>query len=138
MVVQWYSVIKKYNDMQNIKVYRCDVAFDEMVLPDTIFDKLELYDLKFALGNQIEPFIELTIEEYELIKDKLVMDRIKIKVSDYYGDPSYYSVMPQALFDLLEAATLNGEEFILADKAQVEQMVEDHKIKMESCKESNL
>ena len=123
--------------MQNIKVYRCDVAFDEMVLPDTIFDKLELYDLKFALGNQIEPFIELAIEEYELIKDKLVMDRIKIKVSDYYGNPSYYSVMSQALFDLLEAATLNGEEFILADKAQVEQMVEDHKIKMESCKESN-
>lgn len=65
------------------------------------------------------------------------MERIKIKVSDYYGNPSYYSVMPQALFDLLEAATLNGEEFILADKAQVEQMVEDHKIKMESCKESN-
>jgi len=65
------------------------------------------------------------------------MERIKIKVSDYYGNPSYYSVMPQALFDLLEAATLNSEEFILADKAQVEQMVEDHKIKMESCKESN-
>lgn len=65
------------------------------------------------------------------------MERIKIKVSDYYGNPSYYSVMPQALFDLLEAATLNGEEFILADKAQVKQMVEDHKIKMESCKESN-
>lgn len=57
-------------------------------------------------------------------------ERMKIKVADYYGNPSYYSVMPQALFDLLEAATLNGEEYILADKAQVEQMVIDYKLKM--------
>lgn len=64
-------------------------------------------------------------------------ERMKIKVSDYYGNPSYYSVMPQALFDLLEAATLNGEEYILADKAQVEQMVADHKMKMEQWEKSN-
>lgn len=62
------------------------------------------------------------------------MERIEIKVADYYGNPSYYSVMPQAFFDLLEAATLNGEECILADKAQVEQMVTDYKIKMEQWK----
>lgn len=65
------------------------------------------------------------------------MERIEIKVANYYGNPSYYSVMPQALFDLLEAATLNGEEYILADKAQVEQMVADHKIKMEQWEKSN-
>lgn len=58
--------------------------------------------------------------------------RMEIKVADYYGNPSYYSVMPQALFDLLEAATLNGEEYILADKAQFEQMVADHKMKMDT------
>lgn len=66
------------------------------------------------------------------------MERIKIKVGDYYGNPSYYSVMPQALFDLLEAATLNGEEYIDADKAQVDQMVVDHKSKMEQWEKSNL
>lgn len=58
------------------------------------------------------------------------MERIEIKVSDYYGNPVYYPSMPQALFDLLEAATLNGEEYILADKSQVEQMVEDYKSKI--------
>lgn len=65
------------------------------------------------------------------------MERIEIKVANYYGNPSYYSVMPQALFDLLEAATLNGEEYILADKAQVEQMVAGYKIKMEQWEKSN-
>lgn len=65
------------------------------------------------------------------------MERIKIKVSEYYGNPSYYSVMPQAIFDLLEAATLNNEEFILADKIQVEQMVKDHKTKMEQWEKLN-
>lgn len=59
------------------------------------------------------------------------MERIKIKLSDYYGNPSYYSVMPKALFDSLEAAYLNGEEWVLADKAQVEQMIENYKLKMD-------
>lgn len=59
-------------------------------------------------------------------------ERIKIKVSDYYGNPVYYSVMPQALFDLLEAATLNGEEYVLADKAQVEEMIEKYNVKIEN------
>lgn len=64
------------------------------------------------------------------------MERIKIKVTDYYGKPSFYSVMPQQLFDLLEAANLNGEEYILADKGQVDKMINDYNLKME-CKESN-
>lgn len=72
------------------------------------------------------------VEQWYLVikKQDNMEERMKIKVADYYGNPSYYSVMPQALFDLLEAATLNGEEYILADKAQVEQMVEDYKLKM--------
>jgi hypothetical protein len=40
------------------------------------------------------------------------------------------------LFDLLEAANLNGEEYILADKGQVDKMINDYNLKME-CKESN-
>lgn len=65
------------------------------------------------------------------------MEKIKIKLSDYYGNPSYYSVMPKALFDSLEAAYLNGEEWVLADKAQVEKMVTDHKMKMGQWEKSN-
>ena len=55
------------------------------------------------------------------------MDRIKIKVSEYYGNASYYSVMPQSLFDLLEAAFLNGDEFVLAEKSQVDKLIDDYK-----------
>lgn len=58
------------------------------------------------------------------------MEKIKIRVNDYYGNPSYYSVMPQALFDLLEAANLNGEEYMQVEKAQFDQMIESHNIKM--------
>ena len=32
------------------------------------------------------------------------MDTIQIKVNDYYGNPSYYSVMPESIFDALELA----------------------------------
>ena len=52
------------------------------------------------------------------------MERINIKVSDYYGIPSYYSVMPRAIFDLLEAASLNGEEYVMIDKAQFDEMID--------------
>lgn len=70
-----------------------------------------------------------------VIKIQNDMERIKIKVSEYYGNPSYYSVMPKALFDLLEAATLNGEEYVLADKQQVDSMISEHKEKMNKCEE---
>jgi hypothetical protein len=57
------------------------------------------------------------------------METTKIKVSDYYGIPIYYSVMPQAVFDALEAASLNGEEFALVDKVLYDKMISDYKIK---------
>lgn len=58
------------------------------------------------------------------------MNTTRIKVSDYYGNPSYYSVMPQNIFDLLEAASLNSLEFIDIDSEQYNRMVEDYNLKM--------
>ena len=56
---------------------------------------------------------------------------MRIKVKDYYGNPDYYSVMPQAIFDALEAAYLDGQEFTDVDKAQFDKMVWDYEIKMD-------
>jgi hypothetical protein len=39
--------------------------------------------------------------------------------------------MQQPIFDALEAAALNGEEFADVEKAQFDKMVIDHKTKME-------
>ncbi len=55
---------------------------------------------------------------------------IKIKVLDYYGNPSYYSVMPQEIFDALEKAFLNDENFALVDKGLFDKMISDFKNKM--------
>ena len=49
----------------------------------------------------------------------------KIKVNDYYGTPSYYSI-----FDALEAAALNGEECVEIEKELLDQMLEDYNQKM--------
>lgn len=62
---------------------------------------------------------------------------IKIKVNDYYGNPSYYSVMPQAIFDALEKANLNGEEYINVKKAQFDKMIERYNEKMKHYEENN-
>ena len=56
------------------------------------------------------------------------MNTIEIKVSDYYGIPSYYTVMPPQIFDALEAATLKGDDFAPVDKAQFDKMIEDYKL----------
>jgi hypothetical protein len=113
-----------------IKVFRYDLAFgDEIHLPKSIFDKLELWNFKNSLYTLL-PYIELTFDEYELIKDKITMN-IQIKISDYYGLPGYYSIMPQAVFDALEMAALNGEEYADVDKALFDKMISDYKIKME-------
>ena len=55
---------------------------------------------------------------------------IQIKVSVYYGNPSYYSVMPQEIFDALELASLKGEEYATVDKEQFDKMIVDYNIKM--------
>lgn len=61
------------------------------------------------------------------------METITINVADYYGNPSYYSVMPQDIFDALELASLRGEQTTAVDKALFEKMIFDYKEKM-SCK----
>lgn len=61
------------------------------------------------------------------------MDAIKIKVADYYGNPSYYSVMPNEIFDALELASLKGETETDVDKALFMQMVDNYKKKMALC-----
>lgn len=56
---------------------------------------------------------------------------MKINVNEFYGNPSYYSVMPQAIFDALEAANLDGQESADVDKEQFDKMIWDYQIKME-------
>lgn len=58
------------------------------------------------------------------------METIRIKVNNYYGNPSYYSVMPQEIFDELELASLKGEECTTVNKDQFDKMIIDYKQKM--------
>lgn len=58
------------------------------------------------------------------------MDTVEIKVSDYYGKPSYYSVMPQAIFDALETAALNGQETVSVNRRLFDGMVRGYRDKM--------
>ncbi len=58
------------------------------------------------------------------------MVNIQIKVNDYYGNPSYYSVMPQDIFNALELAALNGEEFATVNKAAFDKMIVEYDKKM--------
>ena len=53
--------------------------------------------------------------------------------ADYYGNPSYYSVMPESIFDALELASLRGEKTTTVNKVLFETMVIDYKEKI-SCK----
>ena len=58
------------------------------------------------------------------------METITINVADFYGNPSYYSVMPEAIFDSLELASLKGEPTTTVDKSLFDSMIIDYKQKM--------
>ena len=58
------------------------------------------------------------------------MEMVEIKVNEFYGNPSYYSVMPQEIFDALELASLKGDERVMVDKAQFDTMVVEYEKKM--------
>lgn len=66
------------------------------------------------------------------------MNTIKIKVGDYYGNPSYYSVMPQEIFDALELASLQGEEYATVSKDQFDKMNVEYDKKMKLWEQSNM
>ncbi len=116
----------------SVRVLQASLAPIEMQLPESVFDKIELYDLKIALGKPkpISVHIELTQLEYQAIKKLIYMATIQIKVSDYYGTPSYYSVMPRSIFDALEVAALNGEEYIGVEKELFDTMIEEYNNKV--------
>lgn len=38
------------------------------------------------------------------------MDTIKIKITEYYDNPQYYPYMPEAVFNALERAFLEGKD----------------------------
>lgn len=112
-----------------IKVLRYSTVFNLWDLPESIFNKVEAFDLKRAL-EWIPPYIELSEIEYEQIKDRIYMPTIQIEVNDYYGNPSYYSVMPQDVFDALESASLKGEEFADVSKDLFDKMIVEYDKKM--------
>ena len=58
------------------------------------------------------------------------MDTIQIKVNDYYGNPSYYSVMPESIFDALELASLKGGELATVERAAFDKMIVEYDKKM--------
>lgn len=57
-------------------------------------------------------------------------ETININVNEYYGNPSYYSVMPEEIFDTLEVAFLKGEQTAQVNKGMFDAMIEDYDKKM--------
>ena len=55
---------------------------------------------------------------------------IEIDVNRYYGVPSYYSVMPEQIFDALELASMKGDKTAMVNKAQFDKMIADYEVKM--------
>lgn len=53
------------------------------------------------------------------------MGKIEINVSEFYGIPAFYSVMPRDIFDALESAALKGEKTATVDKEQFDKMMLD-------------
>ncbi|KAF5072832.1 hypothetical protein DSECCO2_197200 [anaerobic digester metagenome] len=49
---------------------------------------------------------------------------MKIKVSDYFGKPQYYPVMPPEIFEVLEKAFKAGDEYVNVDYELFEEMIE--------------
>lgn len=66
------------------------------------------------------------------------METIRIKVNNYYGNPSYYSVMPQEIFDALELASLQGEEYATVSKDQFDNMIIEYNKKMKQWEQSKI
>lgn len=54
---------------------------------------------------------------------------MKIKVSDYFGKPQYYPVMPPEIFEVLENSFKAGEEYVNVDDELFEEMIDKFKMR---------
>lgn len=59
-------------------------------------------------------------------------EKTAIKVSDYYGNASYYSVMPHSIFEALEEAFLSDQDTAQVSKELFDEMISDYIDKMRS------
>ena len=50
------------------------------------------------------------------------MEKIEIKLSEYYDNPKYYGYMPESVFNALESAFLDGKETAEVLKMEFEAM----------------
>ena len=53
------------------------------------------------------------------------MNKIEIKISEYYDNKKYYGHMPECVFDALETAFLDGKETAEVPKLEFEAMLND-------------
>jgi hypothetical protein len=74
-------------------------------------------------------FVQKNIRELQ-IKNRIYMATIEINVSEFYGVPAFYSVMPHDIFDTLESAALKGYKTATVDKAQFDKMMLDFQKKI--------
>lgn len=58
------------------------------------------------------------------------MGKIEINVSEFYGIPAFYSVMPHDIFDALESAALKGDKMATVDNEQFDKMMSDYQKKI--------
>ena len=58
------------------------------------------------------------------------MGKIEINVSEFYGIPAFYSVMPRDIFDALESAALKGDKMATVDNEQFDKMMSDYQKKI--------
>jgi hypothetical protein len=50
------------------------------------------------------------------------METIEIKISEYYSNPKYYTCMPEAIFNALEMAFLDGRDTTSVPKSAFDEM----------------
>lgn len=58
------------------------------------------------------------------------MGKVEINVSEFYGIPAFYSVMPRDIFDALESAALKGDKTATVDKGKFDKMMFDYQRKV--------
>ena len=58
------------------------------------------------------------------------METNTLTVTDYYGNQSYYTIIPETIFDALELASLRGEQTTTVDKVLFDAMIIKYKEKM--------
>lgn len=108
------------------------LLLDESQIPEWLYREVWHIRNNLPYDPDIRPYVEISLYVYETIRPLLKINDIMICVWDYYGKTEYFPYMSEKLYDKLELAIINDEQWTKVSRKSFDDMLRKYNRDMEN------